>query len=1594
MNWQKRLLELPLGKDPQLALQARLLWLILMAVLVAGGISLGITAAFDMTWTFTNLVWAMACSLIAMWLTYRGRVQVAAVLAWSSQIIFIAVVAWRGDGIHDVVNLFFPGVLLGAAVIFSRRNYIVFLAFTLLVALSIAYVETQGLLYQVRPVRESFWGTVLLMIVILLVTGVALRLLAEIIMLYLARAHANEQALDEKNRQMQASEARWRLLAENLPDRVLRVNHAGHIEFVNDPTSPQSLINTSLFETVSPAYHNEVQEALAETSTHARPTRCEVVARSRYGDYRWFDLRFSPVYVQNRVESIIVIATDISTHKAAQEELRRAEEARRVSEDLYRQLVEQIEDIIYAVDTSGIITYMSPVVQRKGGYRPEELIGHAFAEFVHPEDVPEVLEGFAHLATLGSHDREFRLVAKDGTLYWARASARVVLDAGGQLVGIRGVLTDITDRKTIEESQRARVARLERQRAALALIANHPAIGRGDVAEGLQVITRHAGEAVQIARTSVWLFSEDWERFRCADLFEFPVGRHSVGLELQTEDYPRYFEALATGRAIEAENARTDSRTSEFTPNYLEPLGITSLLDAIVRVTGQVMGVVCLEHIGPPRAWHDDEASFATEVADQVALMLLNAARREADEALRTSEARLSAIINNTPTVAIQSYDEQGRILTWNRASEAIYGWTEAEVRGRTMSELGVVAKDDDMVSFIEKIKRSGRALGPVEFDYVSRSGFRGTVLSTMFAIPAPEGQHFICADVDITERKQAEAALARRVNELQTVSTLSTATATILETPELLDTVVNLTASSFGLYHVQIYLVTANQTRLELVAGSGALGRILRASAWSIPVNHPHSVVARAARQRQGVISNDVLNGDDFLPNPVLTATRSELAVPIIVGDQVLGVLDVQSDEQGRFNDNDIFIKSTLAAQVGVALRNAQLFTATRRQLDELTILHAVTSAGATALTEDELISRVTQSIGDSLYLGVFGVLLVEPQQDILRPHPSFRGWPPAAMQDIIPFGHRVVGQVAATGQVVRLADTRQHPQYYTVNPDMQSELCVPIRLGKRVLGVINAESPQRNAFSEEDERLLVTVAGQLATALDRLRADAELRRLNAQLEQRVAERTAQLEAANTQLALARDMAESANRAKSEFLANMSHELRTPLNSILGYTQILKRQPGLNETYVGWLNVVQKSGEHLLMVISDVLDLSKIEARKLDLQPTAVHLPGFINELAGIVRLKAEQKGLHFAYEAFTPLPLGVRVDEKRLRQVLLNLLDNAIKYTDTGGVTFRVGLLRTDTPQNQAIIRFEVIDTGIGISPGQQARLFQAFEQVGDRRRHVDGTGLGLAISRYLAQAMGGEVYVRSEPDLGSTFWLDIALPLVEMVAPPSNSAGDQAIIGYQGERRTVLVVDDIADNRHVLAHVLAPLGFNIVEAHNGLEAVAQTEAVQPDLVLMDIVMPNVTGLEATQEIRRRPLTRQPVIIAISASVLENDQSQSLNAGCDAFLPKPVDVDALLNLLATLLRLQWIYATPAITDTPSGEAALLLPPKADVHALMALAQRGDVEGIQTYAETLLARDARYAPFAERLRQFARAFETEQLLRFIEENLVEKPLP
>lgn len=406
----------------------------------------------------------------------------------------------------------------------------------------------------------------------------------------------------------------------------------------------------------------------------------------------------------------------------------------------------------------------------------------------------------------------------------------------------------------------------------------------------------------------------------------------------------------------------------------------------------------------------------------------------------------------------------------------------------------------------------------------------------------------------------------------------------------------------------------------------------------------------------------------------------------------------------------------------------------------------------------------------------------------------------------------------------------------------------------------------------------------------------------------------------AETALRDALQAAEAANRAKSQFLANMSHELRTPLNAILGFTQVMNRDLSLHDIHGEHLEIIGRSGEHLLSLIDDILSLSKIEAGRVSLNEQNFDLYHLLDTLAEMFRLKAEAKGLFLSVNRSPEVPPYIRADEVKLRQVLINLISNAIKFTERGSVTVQVQTPKTAETgrweSDRLILNFSVIDTGPGIAPNELDTLFNPFVQTETGRKSQEGTGLGLPISRQFIHLMGGDITVQSTIHQGTTFQFQIPIQIAQSADIPQ-LIPKRKVIGLEPNQPQyrILVVDDRPENSHLLQKLLTPLGFAVRTAANGQEAIAIWDSWSPHLIWMDMRMPVMDGYEATHQIKSHLKGQATAIIALTASAFEEERAAVLAVGCNDFVRKPFREEVIFEKIASHLGVRYIYAESEVS-------------------------------------------------------------------------------
>jgi signal transduction histidine kinase/DNA-binding LytR/AlgR family response regulator len=456
-----------------------------------------------------------------------------------------------------------------------------------------------------------------------------------------------------------------------------------------------------------------------------------------------------------------------------------------------------------------------------------------------------------------------------------------------------------------------------------------------------------------------------------------------------------------------------------------------------------------------------------------------------------------------------------------------------------------------------------------------------------------------------------------------------------------------------------------------------------------------------------------------------------------------------------------------------------------------------------------------------------------------------------------------------------------------------------------------------------------------------------------------------------------AKKQADQANQAKSRYIAGISHEIRTPLNSILGYAQLLDGDPSIPGHRQQAIRVIRSSGEHLLSLIEGTLDIARIESGKFRFDIHEMEFRGFVEQLVRMFEQQAQAKGLSFRHEAQGELPHVVRADRKRLGQILINILGNAVKFTQRGGIVFRVRYARD-------LAVFEVEDSGAGILPDEAEQIFEPFSRgSAGNQPGAAGTGLGLPISKMLVQMMGGQLTLESTPGVGSTFQIRLRLPRVH------GAAGTEAIrtvarTGYAGERRRILVVDNERVDRELLVNILAPLGFETAQAASGQACLERYHDFRPDLILMDLAMPGMDGWETSRIIRT--VDAQVPIVIVSANAYDKGLDNPAGIPAEDFIVKPVNVAELLDRIGRLIGLEWTTRTPVQALEHKAAAPMRFPPAAQLEALRGQVGLGYVRGIKQQLDEIAALGAEYGAFTEAMRGMAARFDLEAMSRFLEQ--------
>ncbi len=595
----------------------------------------------------------------------------------------------------------------------------------------------------------------------------------------------------------------------------------------------------------------------------------------------------------------------------------------------------------------------------------------------------------------------------------------------------------------------------------------------------------------------------------------------------------------------------------------------------------------------------------------------------------------------------------------------------------------------------------------------------------------------------------------------------------------------------------------------------------------------------------------------------------------------------------------------------------------ALQRQNAYLYALHEVTIGLLRRLTISDLLKAIVTQAGVLLGTMHGYVYLLEPGEEEMRLVVGI-GYHSESAGHRTHKGEGVTGKVWETGKTVLIPDYsawEERPEAF-MGSRLHAVIGVPLNSGHEVIGVIGlAYTDPERTFGTYDQDVLERFAALASVALDNAR-------LYTQSQQEIEER----KRVEQELRMAQQQTEAANVAKSAFLSRMSHELRTPLNAILGFVQVMERDADFSPKQLENLGIIKRSGTHLLSLINDVLEISKIEAGRETFNESSFNLHYFLMGLDELFQVRAQQRGLTLTFTRAETVPTYITTDEGKLRQVLMNLLSNAIKFTEHGGVTVTITAGEVDPTTNSQPLTFAVTDTGYGITEEEIPLVFEAFGQSQSGRKTQEGTGLGLPISQAFVQLMGGDMQLESTLDKGTTFTFTIQAQLADATNVEEKTPY-RRVIGLEAGQPTyrILIVDDKWENRKAMLNLLEVVGFTTREATNGQEAVDLCSAWQPHLIWMDMRMPVMDGYEATRQIKVTQQGQHIPIIALTASAFEHERPSILAAGCDDIIIKPFQESDIFEKLATHLHVRFVYDVPSPTDSqqpkPHAQAAEAQP-------------------------------------------------------------------
>ena len=979
----------------------------------------------------------------------------------------------------------------------------------------------------------------------------------------------------------------------------------------------------------------------------------------------------------------------------------------------------------------------------------------------------------------------------------------VVVGVLSLVAGVAGLLAgmailalhhELSARRAVEDELRRETDRIGKQQAALIDLTKNEVVQTSDLQAMLRHICEVTAWALDVERVSIWRYSADGLAIECIDLYEVASGRHSSGASLRRDTYPSYFAALRTNEVVAADDAHRDPRTQEFSKTYLTPLGITSMMDVALYVSGRLEGVLCHEHVGRPRRWARDEQLFAMAVSNLISLAYEQWDRKRVTEETLRTQSLLNAIVEHIPAMLFVKDAEHRRFVRFNKAGETLLGYSREQVLGKNDYDLFRKEDADFCKEKDSEALRTGRLLDIDEEPIQTRYKGRRWLHTKKVPILADDGhpQYLLGISEDITDRKVADQVL---------------------------------------------------RFQSEILANMAEGVIVIKASDASI-------VYANPTFQRLFGYDSGELNGRNvsILNAPIEGDARSTASV-------IIEHLRANGAWSGRIEN---------VRKDGTAFW-CDVKVSTFEHHEHGTVWIAVHSDITERKRVEKALEVSREFAGNIVASSLDMIIVTDNNRRIIEFN--------RAAEEA--FGYE---SSEVLGQSIRLlyVDPRTSEEIFTAT----------LKQGRQVQEVINRKKDGTLFHSLLSASVLRDGGGGIMGVMGVSRDITEQKR------------------AVEELRRAKESAEAANQAKSEFLASMSHEIRTPMNAIIGMADLLW-ETRLNVEQQEYVGIFRRAGMSLLNLLNDILDLSKVEAGYIELERMEFDLWDVIDKTAEMMALRAHEKDLEFACSVAPGVPTQLIGDPNRLRQILLNLIGNAIKFTGKGEVTLRV-IRDPDTVPNRSgevAIRFTITDTGIGIPKDKLDVVFEPFTQAdSSTTRRYGGTGLGLTISRRLVELMGGRIWAESVVDRGSTFYCTATFGL-QRTPQPAKESDEIDLAGMK-----TLVADDHAGNRIILCEALASWGAVVTEVSGGRAAfdeLRRAPAGDPyRLVLLDSRMPDMNGFEVIERLTHCGSLDGATVMVLTADSRSPDIGRSYKLGLGGYLVKPIRRSDLKKAIAIAIN------------------------------------------------------------------------------------------